>query len=167
MLFSNLINKIVSDKTEQPKIDKINDDVKNISGALSALLYDSSSINNKDKIINFSEQLKTATDKLNNFNNDLIKIQLKTTNDIENTATSIKNYRETLKNNNNLFQKYSQDIQNKMQLVATRDRMLQLSQERNVYKKKVIYILFSIIITLLIIVVSIYTFFGKAQINKI
>ena len=167
MLFYNQINKIVSDKTEQPKIDKINDDVKNISEALSALLYDSSSINNKDKIINFSEQLKTATDKLNNFNNDLIKIQLKTTNDIENTATSIKNYRETLKNNNNLFQKYSQDIQNKMQLVATRDRMLQLSQERNVYKKKVIYILFSIIITLLIIVVSIYTFFGKAQINKI
>jgi hypothetical protein len=48
-----------------------------------------------------------------------------------------------------------------MQLVATRDRMLQLSQERNMYKKKVIYVLFSIVIALLVAIISAYTVYGK------
>ena len=116
--------------------------------------------------INNNNNLQLEILKQRKINEELIKIQKQTTNSINDTATSINKYRQTLQNNNTLFTKYSKDIQDKMQLVATRDRMLQLSQERNIYKKKVIYVLFSIIITLLISIVSAYTFFGKNKINK-
>jgi len=165
MSFSSPPNKIESDndillKTTQMFNDKAAE-VNYLNEALTSAVHDPNSVGQEQKIMDNSNKLKIATKQFEELNKYLMDIQVKTTKDIQNTAESIQNYRQTLKNNNNLFQKYSQDIQNKMQLVATRDRMLQLSQERNVYKKKVIYVLFSIIITLLIAVVSAYTFFGK------
>jgi hypothetical protein len=70
-------------------------------------------------------------------------------------------YRKTLMNNNSQFNKYSDDIKNNMQLVATRDRMLQISQERNIYKQKIIYVLISMIIALTVLVISGYTIYSK------
>ena len=87
--------------------------------------------------------------------------QIKTSQEIENTGKDIKSYKKTLELNNQLFDKYNKDIQDKMQLVATRDRMLQLSQERNSYKKKIIYVLITIVITLIIAIISGYTIFSK------
>ena len=68
---------------------------------------------------------------------------------------------EVLQNNQQLFSQYDNDIKSKMQLVATRDRMLQLSQERNIYKQKIIYVLVSFIIALLIGSISVYTIFNR------
>lgn len=53
------------------------------------------------------------------------------------------------------------EIEYKKKLIATRNRMLQLSQEKNVYKKKVIYSLLSIIILFIIIMIVIYVYFNK------
>ena len=99
--------------------------------------------------------------KLNEINKALQDAQVRTDNDIQITSNDIQNYKQTLLNNNLLFSKYSDDIKNKMQLVATRDRMLQISQERNVYKKKIIYVLLSMIIALIISVIFGYTIFSK------
>lgn len=53
------------------------------------------------------------------------------------------------------------EIDNKKKLLLTRDRMLQLSIEKNVYKKKVIYTLLSIIIVIIIMMLVGYAFMNK------
>ncbi len=53
-----------------------------------------------------------------------------------------------------------QDIKNLLVTAATRDRMLQLSQERNIYKKKIIYVLLAIIIALITVILASYRFFS-------
>lgn len=55
----------------------------------------------------------------------------------------------------------SQEIEDKIKLLDTRNKMLQLSIEQNVYKKKVIYSLLSVIIALLVGMIFFYTFFSK------
>ena len=122
----------------------------NIQKAKDALTFDPSSVNQKDKIVKLQIEYLESIDKLNEINKTLQSAQLKTMNDIENTNTNIKKYKETLKNNNLIFNNYDKSIKDKTQLVATRDRMLQLSQERNLYKKKIIYFLLTVIIALII-----------------
>jgi hypothetical protein len=168
MSFSNQSNKTrsVNDMLLETsrQYDKKAAEVSYLTEAMDSVVYDSSSVNNQDKAKNIISRFHASTKELGDMNNTIIELQKSATEDINKSAEDIENYKQTLKNNNNLFQKYTHDIQNKMQLVATRDRMLQLSQERNIYKKKVIYVLFSIIITLLIAVVSAYTFFGKKNV---
>lgn len=55
----------------------------------------------------------------------------------------------------------SQEIEDKIKLLETRNKMLQLSIEQNIYKKKVIYSLLSVIIALLVGMIFFYTFFSK------
>jgi uncharacterized protein (DUF3084 family) len=55
----------------------------------------------------------------------------------------------------------SQEIEDKIKLLDTRNKMLQLSIEQNIYKKKVIYSLLSVIIALLVGMIFFYTFFSK------
>ncbi len=53
------------------------------------------------------------------------------------------------------------EIAEKTQLVLTRARMLQLAEERNMYKKKIIYTLLAVILLILIITLTTYVFFSK------
>jgi predicted nucleic acid-binding Zn-ribbon protein len=129
-------------------------------------LINEPSATNKETVKDFQEQYTEAIDKLNKINDNLKNTQKNIANDIKKTNNEIINYKSTLKTNNKLFNKYSDDIQNKMQIVATRDRMLQLSQERNVYKKKIIYVLLSIIIALIIAVIYSYNVFSKPKISN-
>jgi uncharacterized protein (DUF3084 family) len=55
----------------------------------------------------------------------------------------------------------SQEIEDKIKLLDTRNKMLQLSIDQNIYKKKVIYSLLSIIIALIVGMIFFYTFFSK------
>ncbi len=48
------------------------------------------------------------------------------------------------------------EIEYKKNLILTRNRMLELSQEKNVYKKKIIYTLLSIFIFILIVLITSY-----------
>ena len=122
--------------------------------------------NEKKTVTELQQKYTEAIANLNLINEKLKNTQKKITNDITNTNTEILKYRKTLDTNNDLFNKYSDDIQNKMQIVATRDRMLQLSQERNVYKKKIIYVLLSIIIALIIAVIYSYNLFSNPKISN-
>ncbi len=53
------------------------------------------------------------------------------------------------------------EIDYKKSLMNTRDRMLQISQEQNVYKTKVIYTYMSMIILVITILIAIYVFYSK------
>jgi predicted PurR-regulated permease PerM len=53
------------------------------------------------------------------------------------------------------------EIQEKEKLLLTRSRMLQISQDRNSYKKKIIYTLLSIIFIIFIIIIFAYVLFKK------
>ena len=55
----------------------------------------------------------------------------------------------------------SQEIEDKIKLLDTRNKMLQLSIDQNIYKKKVIYSLLSVIIALIVGMLFFYTFFTK------
>jgi len=55
----------------------------------------------------------------------------------------------------------SQEIEDKIKLLDTRNKMLQLSIEQNIYKKKIIYSLLSVIIALIVGMIFFYTFFSK------
>ncbi len=56
-----------------------------------------------------------------------------------------------------------EEIEEKNKLILTRSRMLQLSQEKNIYKKKIIYSLIAIIFLILIITLSTYVYYSKKK----
>jgi uncharacterized protein len=116
--------------------------VSDLKKAQDALTFEPSSVNQETKLIDLQNKYSEALSKLNEINKSLQDAQVRTANDIQDTNKNIQNY-------------------NNVQLVATRDRMLQLSQERNVYKKKIIYVLLSMIIALIVFVMSGYTISGK------
>jgi peptidoglycan hydrolase CwlO-like protein len=76
---------------------------------------------------------------------------------------TLKTRETSLTNKNEQIMQQNNEITNKEKLIDTRNRMLQLSMERNVYKKKVIYTLFSCIVAVLILMLLIYGYFGKKK----
>lgn len=159
--YNNLLKKRANLENER---DIAVNNLNKISETETALYADNGSIDKND-IQRLEKLKKLYYNQLKVISNNLIMVDRQLRKDIEETSKSIKKYRTTLKNNNNLFKKYSDDIKNKMQLVATRDRMLQLSQERNIYKKKLIFVLFTIIIALLIAIIFTYTNYSKFNKN--
>jgi len=53
------------------------------------------------------------------------------------------------------------EIQEKEKLLLTRSRMLQIVQDKNAFKKKIIYTLLSIIFIIFIISLALYVYFSK------
>jgi len=53
------------------------------------------------------------------------------------------------------------EIDYKERLIDTRNRMLQLSQEKNIYKNKIIYTLFAVIIGIILVLLAVYVYFNK------
>ena len=53
------------------------------------------------------------------------------------------------------------EIQDKEKLLLTRSRMLQIAQDRNAYKKKIIYTLLAIIFGIFILILVIYVLFTR------
>jgi len=58
------------------------------------------------------------------------------------------------------------EIQDKEKLLLTRSRMLQISQDRNSYKKKIIYTLIAIIFIIFILTLVMYVFFIRKMAVK-
>ena len=54
-----------------------------------------------------------------------------------------------------------QEIQDKEKLLLTRSRMLQISQDRNSYKKKVIYSLIAVVFAIFILSLVMYVLFTR------
>lgn len=69
--------------------------------------------------------------------------------------------------NNELEKKYLiqinqyKEIEDKEKLLLTRSRMLQISQDRNAYKKKIIYSLLTVVFAIFIVALVLYVLFAK------
>jgi uncharacterized membrane protein len=53
------------------------------------------------------------------------------------------------------------EIQEKEKLLLTRSRMLQIAQDRNSYKKKIIYTLIALIFLIFIFTLALYVYFTR------
>lgn len=87
---------------------------------------------------------------------------------INNTYSTTKAQQEMLKNvNDDITDKQRRamqqelDIQNKRELINTRNRMLELSMEKNIYKRKVIYTILALILAVIVMLVAGYVTFNK------
>ena len=58
------------------------------------------------------------------------------------------------------------EIEDKEKLLLTRSRMLQIAQDRNAYKKKIIYSLIAVIFALFIFTIFIYVLYSKKGSNN-
>ncbi len=102
-------------------------------------------------IHNLENQIETLQNRLN-------EVQTQVDHQSKELTTSEMDLRE--RQSRILAQK--REIDDKRKLVSTRDRMLQLSIEKNVYKKKVIYSLISAIIVVFILMLLGYSFMARS-----
>jgi Fe2+ transport system protein B len=74
---------------------------------------------------------------------------------------NINNKNQELVNKQNIQIAQLKEIQDKEKLLLTRSRMLQIAQDRNSYKKKIIYTLLAIIFGIFILILVIYVLFTR------
>lgn len=86
---------------------------------------------------------------------------LKTQAQIQMQDEDIRLRQQALKNKNMQIMGQEKEIQKKMELLETRNKQLQLSIDRNIFKKKVIYTLLSIIIAILVLLLIGYSLMNK------
>jgi len=114
----------------------------------------------KDLLENFTTLSTQNPQDLSNLNNIKTEI-LNTKSVINETSNLIEKKSDTLEEKQKQVYGQTKEIEDKMRLLETRDKMLQLSIDRNLYKKKVIYSLFSVILAFVIIMICFYAFFNK------
>jgi hypothetical protein len=91
-----------------------------------------------------------------------IKNEILTTKSVINeTSDLIEKKADSLEEKQKQVYGQTKEIEDKMRLLETRNKMLELSIDRNLYKKKVIYSLFSVILAFIIIMICFYAFFNK------
>lgn len=174
---STLVSKLNRDIQEYEKSlastdisDKDIDTLKNSISELSVLLKyitdkkNSAASLSNDDILGLNKLAEEATHKLQTLSNenDNLESQINTYNThiTEKNAKSDELYHEIQQKLHDLKQKNMEQDKYKKELIAKR-RMLELSQEKNIYKKKVIYTLMSAIIVVILAIVAIFTAFGK------
>ena len=96
----------------------------------------------KDLLENFTTLSTQNPQDLSYIKNEI----LNTKSVINETSNLIEKKSDTLEEKQKQVYGQTKEIEDKMRLLETRDKMLQLSIDRNLYKKKVIYSLFSVIL---------------------
>ncbi len=94
---------------------------------------------------------------LNTIRNSIVSIQSK----IDQQNTVIQKKAKLIDDKQKQVFGQSQELDDKLKLLETRNKMLQLSIERNAYKKKVIYTILSIILVITVAMLCIYGFMNK------
>ena len=82
----------------------------------------------------------------------------------KNATTEINSKNQTLLQKQQIQDSQMKEIENKEKLLLTRARMLQISQDRNSYKTKVIYTLLAILIVIFIINLFVWSL-KKSSVN--
>ena len=103
--------------------------------------------------------IKSYNNQLNNVKTNILSTQAQ----IDQQASEIEKKTLQLEEKQKQVFGQSQELEDKMKLLDTRNKMLQLSIERNVYKKKVIYSLLAVIIAFLVGMLFFYSFANKMQ----
>ena len=114
----------------------------------------------KDLLENYTNVSREPSQNL-----DYIKNKILTAKSVINeTSGQIEKKADSLEEKQKQVYGQTKEIEDKMRLLETRDKMLELSINRNLYKKKVIYSLFSVILAFVIIMICFYAFFNKKMI---
>lgn len=109
----------------------------------------------------YAKILNDATNQLSLKREQLMKSLKESHEEIENQQSELNNLREEINNKELRAKQQEYTINNKETLINTRNRMFQISQEKNIYRKKVIYTLLSLIIFIIIIILISLTYFKK------
>ena len=102
-----------------------------------------------------SKQISDAREKINKLNSE-VKTRHQQLQMMEN---ELKSTNESLAKKVIQQQQQDKDIENKKKLLLSRERMLQLSIEKNVYNRKIIYTYIAIICFILILLFSAYYYY--------
>jgi len=119
-----------------------------------------SSVNNGASIIDITlvEDEESIINKdINNINSHLLRTQ----SEIQIKQNEIQKKANIISDKQKQVYGQTQEIDDKIQLFETRNKMLQLSIDRNIYKKKMIYSLLAVIIALIIGMLFFYSYFSK------
>ena len=81
---------------------------------------------------------------------------------LRNQRAEIDQRDQVIKNRASVIDERLAKLDEESQLMEVRDRMLQLSQEKNIYKQKVIYVLITLIIAFFLIGIVGYVYIGVA-----
>jgi len=111
----------------------------------------------KDLLENFTPVAPAPAQDLNYIKNEI----LNTKSVINETSDQIEKKADSLEEKQKQVYGQTKEIEDKISLLETRNKMLELSIDRNLYKKKVIYSLFSVILAFVIIMICFYAFFNK------
>lgn len=122
-------------------------------------LWITGKIDNKmNKQMNF--MAKQDNNQINKKDIDRMKEKIKRENNQINLMTKkINEKEEELNNKMKRSAMQKQEIEYKKKLIDTRNRMLELSQEKNIYKNKVIYTLMAVVLLIIIILLAVYVYF--------
>jgi len=88
-----------------------------------------------------------------------------TTNNLVLNKKQLEKEEEDIRDKMSLSERQREEIAYKKRLIETRNRMLQLTYEKNIYKKKIIYTLLALIVLLIIIMLCAYSFFRRGASN--
>lgn len=95
-------------------------------------------------------------------NDNIIALKSQTINlqeNIEKTKVDPEKMFNELREKQSILDKNKEIIQNKMKILEGRNRMLQLSMDKNIFYKKIVYVILSIVIALIIIILFTVSFF--------
>lgn len=99
----------------------------------------------------------TASNTINDFTNNINNV----VDNLSNLMTGVEQQNNDILAKQQIQIDQLKEIQEKEKLLLTRSRMLQISQDRNAYKKKIIYTLLSIIFIIFILIILSYVMFKK------
>lgn len=95
-------------------------------------------------------------------NDNIIALKSQTINlqeNIEKTKINPERMFNELKEKQIILDKNREIIKNKMKILEGRNRMLQISMDKNIFYKKVVYVILSIVIAIIIIILFAVSFF--------
>jgi len=141
-------NKIIDDIENQIEKNKINnkndDEYEMIDKRIKSDNYNQ--INNN--INSLDNEIKLNTDRIN------INIP-----DLDDTIKYTEKSKELIREHNYINQKITDELKRKKKIIASHERMLQTSQDKNIYKEKLMYSYVALIISIFVLLlVSFYYF---------
>jgi hypothetical protein len=114
-------------------------------------------MNNSNRIVNFNSSIDLAKTHENNLKHKALNIQSK----IMNQNLDLKDRISDLYNVKNQIQRNKSLLDEKMDILNTRDVQLENTINQTIFNKKVLYVFICIIIALLITILLIYSFIKK------
>jgi hypothetical protein len=132
-------------------------EMQNLNGYLSQQIDSLSSSNQQNNGTN-----PISLDSLKKLREQLLTEIEKTQASIQLQNQLIQQKNQDIVSNESKLNQQEQELQFKKHLLLTRDRMLELSQEKNVYKKKVIFSLLATIFAIILIMIVTFFYFKSS-----